>query len=230
MPLVRNTDAFIEGGIKGILLFEATLTGLEEDIPNTFQEGKLQARIDYADVEVLEAEDAVTLEDDNFHFYFTQTNKSKSVAEKVITRYNAFAMEHNIEGLAIDNLEGMRLIWAREVIEYKVRPGQEPLSPAKFWYPVGKAGDDLDVIKKALKSGSGSKGGTKVDSSKALNDFILDASSMGVTEAGLKATIKSAPSGVRKAMLAGGGLDKVLTSLVATELLAEEDGVYTTVT
>lgn len=229
MPLVRNTDAFIEGGIKGILLFEATLTGLEEDIPNTFQEGKLQARIDFGDVEVLEAEDAVMLEDDNFHFYFTQTNRSKSVAEKVITKYNAFAMEHNIEGLAIDNLEGMRLIYAREVVEYSVRPGQEPLSPSKFWYPVGKAGDDLAAIKSSLK-GTGSTGGKKVDSSKALNGFIMDASTIGVTESGLKAAIKSAPSDIRKAMIAGGGLDKVLSSLVATALLTEEDGVYTTVT
>lgn len=223
MPLVRNPEAFIEGGIKGITLFEATLAGLEEDIPNSFQEGKLQARIDFSDVEVLESEDAVTLDDDSFHFYFTQTNKSNSVAEKVINAYNDYATAENIEGLAIDNLEGMRLIYAREVVDF----GKD-LSSAKFWYPVGKAGDDVEAIKKAV-FGKGKKGGKKADSSQALNEFILEAASMGDTEEGIKKAIKSAESDVRKAVSAGGGLEKVLTSLVETSLLSEEDGVYTTV-
>lgn len=222
MPLVRNRDAFIEGGIKGITLFEATLSGLEEDIPNSFQEGKLQARIDFSDVEVLESEDAVTLEDDNFHFYFTQTNKSNSVAEKVITAYDDFAQANNIEGLAIDNLEGLRLIWARQVVEF----GKD-MNSAKFWYPVGKAGDDLDAIKKSL--GGKKSGGKKVDGSKALNEFILEAARISDTEEGIKKAIKSASADVRKAVSGGGGLDKVLLSLVETNLLTEEDGVYTTV-
>ena len=222
MPLVRNRDAFIEGGIKGITLFEATLSGLEEDIPNSFQEGKLQARIDFSDVEVLESEDAVTLEDDNFHFYFTQTNKSNSVAEKVIGAYDDYAQANNIEGLAIDNLAGLRLIWARQVVEF----GKD-MNSAKFWYPVGKAGDDLDKIKQGL--GGKKSGGKKVDGNKALNEFILESAGMGDTEEGIKKAIKSAPADVRKAVSAGGGLDKVLLSLVETDLLSEEDGVYTTV-
>ncbi|KKL41286.1 hypothetical protein LCGC14_2367630 [marine sediment metagenome] len=227
MALNRNRDAFIDGGIKGILLFEGTLTGVEEDIPNEYQEKKLQARIDFDDVEILESEDAVALEDDNFHFFFTQSNKKGSVNEKVVEKFDDYAQKHNIEGIAIDNLEGLRIIYAREVVDY----GKD-MNSAKFWYPCAPAkGADIEAIKKeCFGKGKGKgKGSKKADGSSALQELILEAGGMGETLEGFKKSIKSAPADTRKAVQAGGGLDAVLTALVETELLSLEDGVYTTV-
>ena len=230
MGLNRNREAYIDGGIGGILLFLATLTGVEEDIPNDFDSTKLRARIDFKDVEIIESEDAVALDDENFHFFFTQSNKKGSVSEKVVNEYDDFAQNENIEGIAIDNLEGMRVYYARRVAEFgKNKATGEQMNSAKYWVPVGLDGADLDKIKASLKGGkAGKSGGGKAAGADELQAVILEAAGMGETEAGIKKAIKSASSDARKAVSGGGGLTVVLTSLVETSLLTLEDGVYTT--
>jgi hypothetical protein len=224
MPLMRNRDGFIEGGFAGIQLFEAVLTEVEEDIPNEFVKGKLRARIDFSDVELLEVEDTVTLDNDRFHFFFTQSDKRGSLNEKLIADYDDFALAKGIEGMVPESLKDKRLIYARKVVDF----GKD-MNPGKYWYPVGEAGDDLEDIKASLSIGGRSAPASKEDKISAATDFIKTEAELGTTLESLKAAVKAAESDVRSAVSAGGGLEKFVASLVETSILSEEDGVYTTV-
>ena len=223
MPLNRGLDSFITGGFAGILLFEALFAGLEEDIPNEYQENKLRSRFDFHDVEILDTEEPVSLDDDSFRFYIGQSNKKTSANKVLIKEWDAYAQLTNREGIVPDLFEGDRLIFKRVQIEYgKDKEGKE-MNPSNIWVPVGKPGDDVEKLKKTTVTRQ-SGGDAEV-----LNALIVEASTMGVTQEGVKKLIASENAETRKLVSKGGGLVKVLKALVEAKRIQLDDGVYTTV-
>jgi len=216
MPLNRGN--FITGGKQGILLFEATYAGIEEDIPNDFSEGKLRARLDFHDVEILDAEEAFNLDDDTLNFYVGQSQKDNSANARLIKEWDTYAQKAGIDGVSPDVFEGMRLIWGRVRIEY----GKDT-NPSTIWVPVGKPGDDIEKLKKkgtkAKKSGGG-------DDLEVLFSAIVSAAEASVTTEDIKKLISAGGADMRKLVSKGGGQAKVLETLVAAKRLELEDGVY----
>ena len=219
MPLNRGTDSFITGGIQGILLFEALFAGIEEDIPNDFNEGKLRSRFDFHDVEILDTEEAVSLDDGSFRFYVGQSNRKSSANARLITDWDAYAQKINKDGVVPDVFEGERRIFGRVQIEY----GKD-VNPSNIWVPVGEPGDDIEKLKKGAKTAA--KKGSDIETLYAL---IVGAADAGVTAEDVKKTISSSDADTRKLVSKGGGLPKVLEALVETKRLSLEDGVYTSV-
>lgn len=219
-----------------MVYFIGKLTEIEEDIASDFTndkgETRYQSKLQWTDVEPLAWEAPVTLEDNQFRRYVTQSDAKRSTWGFMQRDFENFANRQHLDGVLPDCLLNTDFIWAR--VEYQM--GRNT-SPGMAYVPVDVA-ENREKYEKGLveggsedtgkaSEGSGGSKGPKVPDSieQAVEDAALAAAEGGASADDIKqALIGKGPT--RKGMAAAGGVEAVIAYLVKHGKLEESDGTY----
>lgn len=238
MPVKWGSRGLTESGFRGIVYFRGRWVSTEEDLPSKYTEKdgtpKTQAKFNFANVEILAFESAITVNDGKLGQYYNYSRSKSSVWGKLQIDLEKFADDarfaEHLEGPLPDAFYGVDLIWARKF--YPMGGDSQPgmafvpidLGENHEKYAKGQVeGGSIDVDKEA--SGSKSSGPSVPDSlPDELVALVKKAAKDGATESVIRKAILKGSGEDRKAMSDAGGVESVIAFLLANDhLVADGD-------
>lgn len=234
-----NRTDFVEGGVRGVTVFDGVLIEVEEEVPGKFE--KLQDIYHFSDVVITESQEEVTLENDELTSYCTHSRRKNSTAGHLAELWMDFCEAHNL-GSPPDSLYGVRASYRRESFDFgpDMNPGTGFVPVALLDKP-GKANGAKVAAKAPVKAPAAPRGNRPPAGKVAEEigdttpitfsaELVLLAKSIagedGATRDLLRRELTKKAS-LRSQVVAAGGIDAVLALLVEADILAEDDGVYT---
>lgn len=220
MGALWNPEQFTEGGVKSVKSFKGRLRAVEEDVEGRFGP---QVQLEFYDVRDVEADDSFDVGDDGeLTYYIKQSPKKGSTNGKMIKDWMDFVVAHKFGPLP-NSLYDVDIAWVRA--EYDFGPDNNP----------GKA-----MVPASLIEGTGTPAARKPGTTAApapppadyeVPEELVNAVLAAVGEdGGTKDIIRraiSTKSALRKlATEAPGGLDTILSVLVAAGFLNQQDEFY----
>ena len=212
MPWAK--DDYKVGGVKGVIEFIGVLDEVEEGVMGKFE--KLQDVYHFSAVEIVEAEEEVTLEDDELLAYVSHSRKANSMAGKLAVLWIDFCEANGLESPP-ESLYDVRCTYKRETFEFGPN-----MSPGSGFVPTA-----LVVVEKPAK-----RTPAKEVAPPKLDKALIAIAKATVGEDGSTRDLLrrelTRKAGDRTKVTALGGIDSVLQTMVDQEVLCENDGVYTT--
>jgi hypothetical protein len=234
-----NRDAYVEGGMRGVVEFIGRLEEIEEEVEGSYGP---QDAYHYYDVEVTESEEEVELEEGRYTAWNKHSIKKNSVSGKTAYVWMDFAEAHGFEPPDDDDLTPVQQIaeaFKDRLVRYRRMTHEfgEGMNPGQSFVPV----EDMEAEKKTTPARRTGRTNDAAKSTPARTprapakpkgpaQEVVDAVMTAVGEDGStrdlirRAVVKKAA--LRTALGEAGGLDKVLEYLVENDKLTEADGFY----
>ena len=224
-----NREDFVEGGVRGVTVFDGVLAEIEEEVPGKFE--KLQDVYHFRDVTITESQEEVTLENDELTYYCTHSRRKNSTAGHLAQLWMDFCEGHSLDSPP-DSLYGVRATYKREFFDF----GPD-MNPGTGFVPIAILDGIPDTKPQTVAKVAPRKttkpaavGSLSVD---PLSDELVDtakttAGEDGATRDLLRRELTKKAS-LRSQVVTAGGIDSVLATLVEGGYLAEDDAVYTAV-
>ena len=209
-----SSEEFVATGFKGITKFRGVLVDAETGVSGKYGD---QVRLEWEDAEVLAVEgdeDFPVFEDGVFQTWVKESPSTSSVNWHMIDEVETFCRENKIAPISIHALKGLNLVWERHSQDY----GDE-LSPGTWFAPIEFVKPPHPAKEKVVE-------GKTTELSDATVAVIKEAVGDGVPASKVRRGFSKFPAAVRKEIGGVENVPEVLATLVAQDVLYEDDGVF----
>ena len=208
MGAIWDVDEFVEGGLKGLTKFIGTLEGFEDDVDGKYG---IQVRLDFVNVEIIESVEPIKLDNKEHTEYIKQGTRKNSVNQKMVADWTAVAKEMGV-GPIPSCFFGKPLMWTRATYDFG-----EDMTPGTAFVPSALSGDSAPTP--GLDE--------TVDVPEALETKVLEVLGDEGANADMVRGSLARKKSTREMLAELGGIDVLMASLVAAEVVAENDGLFT---
>lgn len=219
MPGFWDEDDFQESGFASIKRFSGILVDVEDDIEGDYGS---QIAFHYEEVELLEAGDDVTLDEQKFTRWIKQSSRTNSTNQQVVKGFRKFKDDQSLDGdmAYFKFAQGLRLVYELQTYDFGAK-----INPGTAFIPVDLADLDEKPAKASSKRSKAVVEDTEEIDEKLVKKILDAVDEEGLTAALIKATLNKKAS-TRKMLDASGGIKTVLSALVDGGVLEEDEGVF----